>query len=555
MTQDSIARPDPGAALQSLLPLTARQVLICDGGALAQHYLPRNPAAHVTGIGRTDPAPGVDVLGGDPAALAKSGLGDDYDLIVLNGTLAAQSKPERFLRRLRDRLRIGGTMVVSNPNPAHWSMIRQQITGQPMPRVTGLAELGALIAGAGLTLRRSRAHRPAITPEMQPWLDGLVALGHAQGLPEAELRGRLTASDYILVAERLADGARPQPRMQLHLIELAKGMDVRTRIPAMALAAEPDISMTISDRQLYIPDTGSRGGVVIAQRPRVSDPQRILNFAAECQRKGVVMVIEYDDDPSLVARTLPREDVPEIYHRNMALAHAVQTSTEVLAQMFRRANPEVHVFPNMAGDVAPPRRHQGHALRVLFAAVNRSRMAETAALFAPAIAALPDLQFDVVHDRVFFDALPTTQKTFHKWMNYRQYLDLMGRCDLALMPLEGLPDELGKSDVKWVEAASRSAIAIASPAVYADTIRDGETGFIIREDGDWSRLLIQLSGDAGLRDRVATAARAEVVASRMMAHQVAARRDWYRSLLARRDELYAGAISRSPALAALLAGG
>lgn len=552
---DSPRRRDVVAEIQSLMPLTARDVLICDGGPLAQAYLARNPSARVMCIGATDAADGLNVIAGEVAAQVKSGLEGPYDLIVLNASHVGQMRPVRFLRQIVRLLRIGGVLVLRSPNAAHHATIRLIMGGNPAPPAPDLTELQTQLRGVGLSLRLSRSYRPSTGAEARPWIDGLVQVGKAQGMPEDALRRRLTTTDYLLVATRLASGTTPAPRLPLHLIELAKGMDVRTRIPAEALSSEPDIALTLSDRQLILPDLGSRGGVVVAQRPRVSDPQRILNFAADCQRKGIVLVIEYDDDPSLVARTLPREDVPEIYQRNMSLAHAVQTSTGVLADMFRRANPEVRIFPNMAEDVTPPRQHQGSALRVLFAAINRSRMAETAALFGPAIDALPDVEFEVVHDRVFFDALPTARKTFHNWMNYRQYLDLMGRSDVALMPLEGLPDELGKSDVKWVEAASRGTVAIASPAVYAQTIRDGETGFIVRDPADWSRLLIALSEDPGLRNRVAARARAEVVSSRMMAHQVAERRDWYRSLLARREELFAGARARSPELAALLAQG
>ena len=104
-------------------------------------------------------------------------------------------------------------------------------------------------------------------------------------------------------------------------------------------------------------------------------------------------------------------------------------------------------------------------------------------------------------------------------------------------------------------AAALGAIAIGSPAVYEGTIRHGENGFITREPGDWSRLLIELAADPALRNRVAATAWAEVRDSRMMAQQVAARRDWYHDLMMRRDEIFANAIRRSPALVEALAAG
>lgn len=540
--------------LLALMPLSAREVLMAGGSALAEAYHRRNPAARLTGFGPVEIAGFDRFVTGDPARLGRAELaaGPGYDLVVLEGTLAQMPDPGKLLRRLRKLLRPGGTLVASSPNRAYWRHL-SGVIGDEAGGETGLGqqEFQALIGDAGFALRRIRARRPETeTTEARAWLGALEALAEATGLDVPSLRQRVTASDFVISAMQPPDPGRP---LNLHLMELALGMDVRTRIPAEALTAEPLLHVTTSRKVLTMPELGPRGGVIVVQRPRVSDPERMLDYVARCQQQGIVVVIEYDDDPSLVARVMPRADVPSIYDHNMSLAHAIQTSTPALAEQFGRVNAEVAVFANTAEDLPPLRPHGPGPLRALFAALHRTRTAETAALFAPAIAALPELEFDVVFDRAFFDALPTDRKRFHKLLPYRDYLALMGRADIALMPLEGLPEELGKSDVKWVEAASRSAVAIASPPVYARTIRDGENGFLAREDADWPRLLIELGRDPDLRNRVAATAWAEVAEGRMMAGQVAARRDWYLDLYRRRDELFRDALRRSPALAERLA--
>ncbi|NHF72229.1 methyltransferase domain-containing protein [Paracoccus xiamenensis] len=544
--------------LLALMPLSAREVLICGSAELAEAYRSRNPAARLTGFGPVE-MDGFDrFVAGDPGTLSKARLAtaQGYDLAVLDETLGKLRDPGALLRRLRGLIRPGGTLVVASPNRAYWRRLSGLISGETesAPGREGALDqssLQALMGEAGFFLRRMRARRPDVDkPEMRTWLDALEQLGRATGLEAQKLRQRITASDFVVVAAQPPD---PGPPLNLHLVELALSMDVRTRIPAEALRAEPMLHVTTISKSLAVPDMGTRGGVVVVQRPRVSDPERMLDYVARCQQRGIVVVIEYDDDPSLVARVLPRADVPSVYAHNMSLAHAIQTSTPALATQFGRVNPEVAVFANTAEDVPPLRMHAAGALRVLFAALHRTRTAETAALFAPAIEALPDLEFDVVFDRAFFDALPTSRKRFHKLLPYRDYLALMGRADVALMPLEGRPEELGKSDVKWVEAASRSAVALASVPIYAQTIRDGENGLLARSDADWSRLLIKLGGDPDLRNRIATTARAEVVQGRMMAAQVATRRDWHLDLYRRRDGLFRDALRRSPALADRLA--
>ncbi|WBU59098.1 glycosyltransferase [Paracoccus albus] len=536
--------------LLALMPLSARDVLICNGGSLARAYRRRNPLVHLTALGNCDPDDVDGVL--DPEGLANDPDGL-FDLVVLNGTAEGSKDPVLLFDQLAARLKPGGQLVASFENDAHWSRMCDRLAGQPVtPAAMQQEQIPALMKGCGLVLQRVRGRRLPVSDRQ--CFDGLMRVGIESGTDLNQLELRLLTTHFVAVATRPFPAESIAPPVRFHLSELAVGMDVRTRIPAEALSAEPAIQVSHSVKDLTVPDFGTAGGIVLLQRPRVSDPRRILDYVAECQRKGIIVVIEYDDDPSLVARVLPRVDVPHIYARNMALAHAVQTSTPVLAQQFGRWNPEVRVFPNGAEDLAPIRQHEPGPLRVLYGGLNRTGSDQLAALMAPAIEAVPDLQMDVIHDRVFFDALPGEGKRFREFLPYRDYLDLLGQCDILLMPLEGLPDELGKSDVKWVEASSRGVVAVASPAVYEATIRHGENGFIVRKPEDWSNLLIELAADPALRTRVASTAWEEVRQGRMMAQQVAHRRDWYLDLMSRRDELFANAIRRSPALAAALAG-
>ncbi|MFV0301722.1 MAG: methyltransferase domain-containing protein [Paracoccus sp. (in: a-proteobacteria)] len=556
MSDESPEEPDFIPELLALMPISVRDVLICDGPALARAYRAKNPTARITAIGAADHDAVDAVVKGTVETLPKSRLGGPFDLVVVNETLGRLQGPVRLLDRLAARLKPGGHLVMSCLNEAHWSRIRMRLEGQAVPRDALAYEAAReLISAAGLVVRRVRGKRQEQPDEAQPLIEGLLRAGQAGGMAEAALKTRLATTHYVVVAMRPVAGARPPAQARIHQVELAQLMDVRTRLPAEALAAEPALQLTTAFKRHDVPDLGPEGGIVILQRPRMSDPRRLVEYVAACQKRRILVVVEYDDDPALVARVLGRDDVPDIYQLNLGLVHAVQTSTGLLAQQFRRANPEVMAFANVAGDLPPRRVQRAGPLRVLFAALNRGRTDEMAALFAPAIAAVPEIRFEVIHDRTFFDALPSPNKHFSSLMRYRSYLDLMGRCDICLMPLEGRPEEMGKSDVKWVEAASRGAVAIASPAVYEGTIRHGENGFIVREPGDWSRLLIELAADPDLRNRIAATAHAEVREGRMMAQQVAMRRDWYLDLLARREEIFAAAIRRSPALASEISAG
>jgi glycosyltransferase involved in cell wall biosynthesis len=237
----------------------------------------------------------------------------------------------------------------------------------------------------------------------------------------------------------------------------------------------------------------------------------------------------------------------------MMASHAVQTSTEALASVFRSRNPEVMAFSNAAFTLPPfPARRPGMP-RIFFGAANREKIsAAVARSLEPLLKKYPKVMFEVVHDRAFFEALPTRAKTFSPTLPYDDYLAAMARCDIALLPLEGTEGEGFKSDLKWVEAASRGLAVVASPCVYAESIRDGETGLIAESVADWAPALGRLIASPPLRRSIAQSAWQEVQAQRMFAYQANARRDWYLSLWARRAEIEADLLRRVPQLAQAL---
>ena len=94
----------------------------------------------------------------------------------------------------------------------------------------------------------------------------------------------------------------------------------------------------------------------------------------------------------------------------MTAAHAVQTSTLALGGAYRPHNPEVALFPNCAFELQPFPARTG-PLRVFLGALNRERMTgRVAAALAGFCAAHPEAEFAVMHDRAFFDALPTARR-------------------------------------------------------------------------------------------------------------------------------------------------
>ena len=254
-------------------------------------------------------------------------------------------------------------------------------------------------------------------------------------------------------------------------------------------------------------------------------------------------MFELDDHPDLIGQ-VQRSRVGEQLSWTMRGFHAAQTSTERLGAEFSKVFEQVAVFSNAVLELpafATPRDR----LRVFHGALNREGFtSQVASRLGGVTRRYPEVEFVILHDRAFFDSLPCEQKIFHSAQTYAEYLSQMGRCDIVLSPLQGAPNELFKSDVKFVEASAACAATLASAPVYADTIVDGDTGLIAHSLDDWPTQLERLLDDSLLRRRLATNAHAYVRTERMLSGQVARRSDWYRQVWRDRDSLFAAAERR-----------
>nr|WP_255617916.1 glycosyltransferase [Aurantimonas sp. VKM B-3413] len=227
---------------------------------------------------------------------------------------------------------------------------------------------------------------------------------------------------------------------------------------------------------------------------------------------------------------------------NFRAPHAVRTSTETLAAILREFNANVFVSPNQIETLPTfhPVEDRKGPLRLLFAALNRKDD------WAPEIAAVNQvlkrypattLAVDVVFDREFFDALEAQDKRFHPLLPYEGYKALLAKADIAWLPLGDTLFNRCKSDLKFIECAAYGVAILASPVLYEQVIRDGETGLVYRSHEALANGLAALIEDADLRARLVRAAYDEIAATRLRVHHVAREANWYRSLLDRHDAL------------------
>jgi len=570
MTYFGNVNPD----LLEIIPLTARRVLElgCGEGALAAAYRSRNPKAHYTAVEVHRPsaqtaAAQVDrLLSADFESMDDAEVmgGARFDAIIMGDVLEHMSDPDRVLTRLRNLLTDDGYLAISVPNVAHWTALFHLINGRWPSLDSGLFDrthlrfftlqsLTETLGRTGFRMAKGRPRQFLLDQAMaETWIPPLADLAEKMGVNRQEFLRRSSTLQYVVLAQK---AERPLPAsMHVRIATFAPTlMDARTRLPAEYLRSVPDLLVThvVKDHSLpALPADAPK--VLIVQRHVPASQGQWVDRLAQAIRAGWVVVSEWDDHPDLIAKATNRTD-SEAMWTTISAAHAVQTSTEPLAAAFRARNPEVGSFANTAFTLMPHQERGDAPPRIFFGAANRQGFSvPVAQALRPLLERYPETAFEVVHDRAFFDALPTKAKAFHPTLSYSDYLDVMGRCDIALVPLEGLEAERFKSDIKYVEAGSRGLAVIASPVVYAATVRDGVTGLIASELSDWAPALERLLDDPALRRRLARAAWEDVRGSRMFADQVEARRNWYEDLWRRRAELEAALLTRIPQLARAL---
>jgi len=563
--ESRIMTPDyPDALNPDLLPripLDADVILDvgCHKGMLGAAYRQFNPRCRYLGVESNPAAARVAAtrlsevacldIEHDPLSFEVPG---GYDCIIYGDVLEHLRDPWALMRAHAALLSPRGVMLICVPNAAHWSVpIRllngsfdyedQGVLDRTHLRWFTLATMEKALADTGLqicdvtprTFDRKGAEGAA---------DALKSVLDSMGVSRDSFLARSAPIQYVWRARKT-----PQPPIAVSstmLKPFGAVSDVRVLYPLRALKSDPSVSVQVGELDSFPPPSERQQGICVLHRPLLLGETGIQLFRHVLQR-GFLVVTEFDDFPDFMPQ-LQDESL-----MNFRAAHAVQTSTEVLAETLRLQNPEVGVFPNAIAELRPPANfNTPDRITLFFGAINREPDWQS---FMPAINAAASvlgerLHFQVVHDQRFFDALDTPYKAFTPTTDHRTYLDILAKCEINFMPLRDTTFNRAKSDLKFIESAAARVVALASPIVYENAIDDGVTGLIFRSEADLYEKLIRLVTAPDLGLVIGTTARALVAESRMQAYGVADRIRWYRSLLARREELTQALYQRVPAL-------
>jgi hypothetical protein len=372
-------------------------------------------------------------------------------------------------------------------------------------------------------------------------LKALLPAAQALGGDVSKARQNMSALQWVIRATNGTNVAI-HPRLSVAALgykKMAGVTEARVDHPMMALNSLHEISAVWNAETLSLPKEMSPG-VLVLHRQFMLEPA--FNEAMETLvAKGWTLVSEIDDDPHHWSQYV------ESNFYAFRSVHAVTVSTEHLADIVREFNPNVQVFENailsiphrMPPEVATPNAaHQ--KLRIFFGALNRK------ADWLPIIEGINEaatelkdaIEFVVVHDKEFHDALPeTTAKSFMPTLGIEKYIEVLANCDIALLPLSDTPFNRCKSDIKLIECASAQVAVICSETVYA--IKPEHQAFVLfaKTQKEWRDAITRLAQDKALRQENVAKALAYVKARRMHAQQAPKRIAYYANLVQTRNML------------------
>ena len=320
---------------------------------------------------------------------------------------------------------------------------------------------------------------------------------------------------------------------------------VRLDAPLKPLVERGLISLSgcvqADDLTISLRDVAPHDSILLMERRWLLCSGEVSQVLSGLTARGNILLQEFDDHP-LISEEIVREN----YFTFRAIS-TVQTSTQYLADVLREFNPHIYLFENQLASLPEQRIYnmKNERVTIFFGALNRRPDWEPLMpVINAAIRRYGDrLYFHVLSDHAFYEALETEEKDFAGGVRdasivapYERYTAALHDADIALLPLRDTEFNCAKSDLKFIEAAGHGAVALASPTVYAKTIRDGETGLIFRSPEEFAKKLDLLIERADLRRTLVEHAYRYVAEHRLLEYHLDDYISAYQEMLARREE-------------------
>jgi len=270
------------------------------------------------------------------------------------------------------------------------------------------------------------------------------------------------------------------------------------------------------------------------------NPSALAAFLDNLRRHRIGLVYDTDDDLfNMPTKWLSDSDGAAVQaHLERAAstrylaqaADVVTASTSYLAEQMKVYNPNVQVLSNLIDPAAwaltggKPGYQKTNRLTVGIhgSPSHLDDWSILAELFPILAERYPELTFVTAgFCPPYLDGLGLGKRLIKlPWVPLDQYKKNVATIDIALCPLPDTAFNRAKSPIKWMESSLCGAAVIASPTVYGEVIRPGETGFIANDIAEWVRYTSLLVENTALRKGIGRRAQREVLQRHSLANPV-----------------------------------
>ena len=442
------------------------------------------------------------------------------------------------IKKAADYLKSDGLMMFLLPNISHADNITALLNGKPPLVKTTLTfeDLQTAINNADMAVIKDfRTARETVVKR------AMVELSNTE----------LNVTHHIACAlKNAAAEALKTTIIQSYLGEVLVCAEMRVNAANRFMSTSPGVysNTNKSGEKLTLSSDYDRR-IFINQRVSVDSVEMGINIFNSMVSKNYLIIEEMDDNPILW-----RQKYEDTKFINFIGVHGVQTSTKPLADFFKQFNPNVRVFENQLSELPPHRDFKAEIashqpIVIFFGALNRDRDFYE---ILPAINKIAaeygdNILFKVIAKTELFNTIETPNKVFigkkevynGQYVPYNVYEQELRTSHISLLPLKDNIFNRSKSDLKFIECAGNGSVVLASPTVYANTIKDGETGFIYHDVNEFYNKLKFLINNSQKRCEVAEKAYDYVKYNRLLSQHYEERWDWYNELLDRLPELNA----------------
>jgi glycosyltransferase involved in cell wall biosynthesis/uncharacterized SAM-binding protein YcdF (DUF218 family) len=222
---------------------------------------------------------------------------------------------------------------------------------------------------------------------------------------------------------------------------------------------------------------------------------------------GRPLVYDFDDaiflkSPFAASSFLERFKGPKKVGQVCKISRHVIVGNDYLASYAKQFNPNVTVVPTPidATQYRPiEKRREGHTVVIGWIGSRTTQvfLKELAPVFRILSEKYPEVVFNIIGGEMALSDVPTVRN--YAWSLQSEIDDIQG-FDIGVMPLPDNEWTRGKCGFKLIQYMGVGVPAVCSPTgVNTDIIRDGENGFIAKDQEEWVQKLSALVEDPALR--------------------------------------------------------